>query len=116
MQKEKYITFYSKKKEVALDTESILYVTAENNKTNIHTTGGELYETRLTLWELEEALSETFIKIKRGILVSVAAVESVTDLVHLKNGEALHYTIRQKKRIIDELLHKSVTDSAAEGE
>ncbi len=49
MQKEKYITFFSNKRENVLDTCYILYAVAENSKTEIHTTGGEMYETRMPL-------------------------------------------------------------------
>lgn len=106
MQKEKYITFFSKRKEIVLNTDTILYAVTENNAINIYTTGGETYKTRLTICELEDILGDAFIKIKRNSIVLAKAIESVTDSVNLKNGEMLKYPLRQKKRIIDELMQK----------
>lgn len=100
---EKYITFFSNRKKVILNTGTILYALTEHNKTTIHTTGGELYKTRLALGEMEKALGSDFIKIKRNCLVFGSAVESVGESVHLKNGDTLEYPARQKKRIIEEL-------------
>lgn len=106
MQKEKYITFFSNRREIVLNTNTILYVVTENNAINIHTTGGETYKARLPLCELESILGDAFIKIKRNSIVLAEAIESVTDSVNLKSGDILKYPLRQRKRIIDELLQK----------
>ena len=65
-----------------------------------------MYETRMTLGELEEMLGEDFIKIHRGCLVSVMAIHDIADTINLSNGESLEYTIRKKKEIMDQFHDK----------
>ena len=65
-----------------------------------------MYETRMTLGELEEMLGEDFIKIHRGCLVSVMAIHDIADKINLSNGESLEYTIRKKKEIMDQFHDK----------
>lgn len=76
----------------------------------IHIIGGKVYETRTTLSELEEKLGDSFIKVHRGCLVAVMSIHDITDKINLNNGEALIYTIRKKKEIIDQfhLKQKSI--------
>lgn len=106
MQKEKYITFTSNKRKIVLNIGSILYAAMEGNKARIHICGGEVYETRMTLGELEEKLGENFIKVSRGCLVSAAAIQDITDTVRLSSGERLKYTARKKNLIINEFNSK----------
>lgn len=107
MQNEKFITFFSHRKKIIIDINTVLYAMQDNCRTVIHTSGGEKYETRLTLSELERALGEEFIKIKRNTLVRASAIEAVADSVALKNGDTLQYAARQKQKIIDEVLNKT---------
>ena len=58
---------------------------------------------RITLTELEGALGDNFIKVKRGCLVSALAIHSVTDKINLCNGESLDYVVRNKKEILAKL-------------
>lgn len=105
MQKEKYISFFSHRKKIIIDIDAILYAIQDGCKMRIHTTGGEIYETRLKLCELENLLDEDFIKIKRNTLVRTSEIESVTDNVMLKTGDTLQFAARQKQRIIDEMMN-----------
>ena len=114
MQKEKYITFISNKRKTVISIGTILYATMEGNKAKIHICGGEVYETRMTLGKLEEKLGENFIKVSRGCLVSVAAIQDITDTVRLSSGERLKYTQRQKRRIIDEVMKITASAPAEE--
>lgn len=102
MQEEKYITFLSNKKEILLNVSSILYVLMIGNHAQIHVLGGEIYQTRMTLAEIEKKLGEGFIKIHRGCIVSAMAIHDITDKINLSNGEALDYTLRKKKEIIEQ--------------
>lgn len=103
---ENFITFFSNRKEIVLSVGAIMYVVAQGNKVGIHTVGGEVYEARMTLCEIENILGEAFIKVKRNTIVAAEAIECVTDSVHLKNGEELPYPPRQKKHIIERLTEK----------
>ena len=114
MQKEKYITFISNKRKIVISIGTILYAVMEGNKAKIHICGGEVYETRMTLGKLEEKLGENFIKVSRGCLVSVAAIQDITDTVRLSSGERLKYTQRQKRRIIDEGMKLTASAPAEE--
>lgn len=107
MGSEKYIEFYSHRKRVITDIDSIVYVFSENGISKIHTVGGECFETRMTLAEIEEKLEDGFVKVKRNALVKISEIESVTDCIHLKDGEKLMFSLREKQRIIDEVLSKS---------
>ena len=48
-----------------------------------------MYETRVSITELAEQLTEGFIRIHRGCLVAVRVIHDITDRVYLNNGEAL---------------------------
>ena len=104
MQGEKYLTFFSNRKKIIVNVDVVLYAIQDGCKMKIHTVGGEIYETRMTLAELENSLGNEFIKIKRNTLVRASAVESVAESVILRNGEALKFAARQKPRIIDDVL------------
>lgn len=106
MSKEKYLEFLSNRKEYVLSIDSIAYVLANSNKTKIITHAGDVYETRRTLHEIEALLGDGFIKVRRNCSVALTAIASVTDHIHLKNGETLKYTTRQKVRILEELRAK----------
>lgn len=82
---------------------SVLYILTNGKNTEIHVFGGKIYETRMSLGELEEKLGESFIKIHRGCIVSAMAIHDITDKIELSNGESLVYTIRKRNQIIDQL-------------
>lgn len=103
------ITIVSDKRKLTLNVSSILYVLMKRNMAAIHTVSGEVYETRLTLAELEKMLGDGFLKVSRGTLVSVMAVHDVGDRIELNNGESLDYTVRNKKEIISRLSARQKT-------
>lgn len=109
MQDTKSITIISRRKKLVLGINAILYVMIVGRKTEIHVSGGKVYETRMPLSELEEALGDGFIKVHRGCLVSALAIHDITDTVDLCNGETLEYTKRKKSEIIDQLCSKKQT-------
>ena len=106
MEKEKYITIFSRRKRVTLDVSTILYVLMDRNTAEIHVAGGKIYKTRKTCAELESKLGEDFINVRRGCLVSVMAIHNVTKKINLINGETLEYTTRKKKDIIKQIYSK----------
>lgn len=106
MQEAGTITIVSNRNEVVLNISQILYVRMKGNFAFIHLSGEQVYPTRITLAELEEALGGNFIKVKRGCLVSVPAIHSVTDKINLSNGESLDYAVRNKKEILTKLQAK----------
>lgn len=103
MQETKTITIISHRKKVVLSISTILYVLMIGKNAEIHVSGGMVYETRMTLGELEKELGENFIKVHRGCIVSAMAIHDITDKINLSNGESLEYTVRKKKQIIDQL-------------
>lgn len=106
MQKSEIITVRSKRKNVSVSIDSILYVLMKRNNAEIHVSSGDVYVTRMTLSELEEKLGEGFAEVRRGCLVYAMAVYDVTDRINLSNGESLNYTARKKKSIIAALHEK----------
>ena len=89
-----------------LNVSTILYVLMMGNNAEIHISGGNIYETRMTLGELSKMLGEGFIKAHRGCLVSVMAIHDITDKIHLSNGESLIYTLRKRNEIIEQFRDK----------
>lgn len=98
-----YITIISNRSRIMLDTSTILYITMMGKRIKIHVVGGEVYTARMTLSNMEEQLGPCFIKVHRGCIVSAMAIHSISDKIHLNNGEILDYTIRKKKDIIERL-------------
>lgn len=117
MHETKYITVTSNRKKIMLGISTVLYVLVVGRTAEIHVSGGKIYETRMSLGELENILGDGFIKAHRGCLVSAMAVHNVTDKIDLVNGESLEYTLRKKKEIIEKLRskQKSIVNSLAEG-
>ena len=105
MQDEGNITIISNRKEIVLNISRILYIQMRGNWAFIHI-DGFVYQTRITMAELEKALGDNFIKVNRGCLVSAMAIHNVTDKVNLCNGESLHYVVRKKKEILGKLQAK----------
>ena len=68
-----------------MDVSSILYVLMKGNTAEIHVSGGQIYNVRRTLVELEESLGDGFIKLHRGCIVSVMAIHDISDKVKLSN-------------------------------
>ena len=102
MMKEKTITIVSDRRNIVLKTGTILYVLMNRKYAEFHVLGDHVYKTRMTLAEIEEKLGDGFLKIHRGCLVSAMAVHDIKDRVDLSNGEALEYTVRKKKIILNQ--------------
>lgn len=103
LQEGKYITVISNRKKIVLGVSTVLYVIAAEKNLEIHVSGGKIYETRMTLTELEKSLGDDFIKVHRGCIVSAMAVHDITDRINLSNGESLEFTKRKKNEIISQL-------------
>lgn len=112
----KYITIISNRREIVLSISTILYIIMRGKKAEIHVFGGKIYETRMTLGELENSLGDGFIKVHRGCIVSAMAIHDITDKINLSNGDSLEYTIRKKKRIVEQFrsMQKSMISSFIE--
>ncbi|MGN1466678.1 MAG: LytR/AlgR family response regulator transcription factor [Ruminococcus sp.] len=106
MQESKHITVISNGRKIVLSVSTILYVLMINKIVEIHISGGKIYQTRMSLSELEEKLGDGFIKVHRGCLVSVMAIHDISDNINLNNGESLMYTIRKKNQIIEQFRSK----------
>lgn len=100
MREQQFITIISNRREIVLSVSSILYVLKVEKLTEIHVSGGGVYETRTPLGRLEEELGEAFIKVHRGCLVSAMAIHDITDRINLIDGRTLDYAVRKKSEII----------------
>lgn len=101
MQSKGVLTIIADKKKVEIPLKTILYIIMDGNNAYVHVQGGVVYQTRMTLAEIEPELGDDFIKIKRGCLVSVIAIHNITDKVNLINGETLEYASRHKKELVE---------------
>lgn len=106
MKSKNVLTIIAEKKEIEIPTNSILYVIMEGNNALIHLSTDKVYQTRMTLAEIEPILGADFLKVKRGCLVSVPAIHNISERVNLINGEELDYVTRNKKEIITEFHEK----------
>ena len=113
MQETKHITIISNREKIVLGMNSILYVIVTGKKAQIHVSGDKVYETRMSLNQLENELGDDFIKVHRGCLVSAMAIHDITDSINLINGDSLQYTIRKKSKIIEKfhLKQKNIINS-----
>lgn len=102
MQDRRSIVITSNRKKLVLAVNKILYVQMIGKNAEIHVAGDQVYETRMTLNEIQENLGEDFIKIHRGCIVASKVIYDITDTINLSNGETLMYTIRKKNQIITE--------------
>ena len=106
MQEAKHITIISTGRKIVISISTILYILMVNKTAEIHVSGDKIYETRMTLSQLEEKLGDGFIKVNRGCIVSAMAIHDITDNINLNNGESLIYTIRKKNQIIEQFRSK----------
>ena len=83
LQEAAYITILSNGKKLVLNANTILYVLMIEKTAEIHVSGGKVYETRMKISELEEALGEGFLKVHRGCLVSAMAIHDITDRINV---------------------------------
>lgn len=113
MHETKHITIISSRKKVVLGVSAILYILVIGKNTQIHILGKKVYETKMSLNQLEKELGDGFIKVHRGCLVSAMAIHDITDKINLINGESLEYTTRKKNQIIQQLhlKQKSIINS-----
>lgn len=102
MQDARSITFFSEMREVTVNIRTILYIKMNKGISYVHLISGEVLPTRTTIMEFEQMLDENFIKIRRGSLVSVYAIHSITDTVNLINGESLEYAERILENIMEQ--------------
>ena len=103
MQKAAYITILSNGAKLVLNANTILYVLMIERTAEIHVSGGKVYETRMKISELEEALGDGCIKVPRGGLVSAMAIHDITDHINNDTATTEIYTIRKKNQIIARL-------------
>lgn len=60
MQNTNLLTIRSDRQDIALDIRTILYINISENIAEIHTSGGKIYKTRMTLEKLESKLGMAF--------------------------------------------------------
>lgn len=56
------------------------------NMAEIHTSGGNVYKSLISLERPESTLGDSFLKVHRSRPVSVMAIHDITDKVNLNNG------------------------------
>lgn len=115
MPETKCITIFSRRKEVNIDVDKIIYILMRRNDAEIHLSDNRVYVTRRTYAELIKELDDSFLEVKRGCMVSALAIHKVTKKLELINGESIDYTARRKKEIIEQVREKQrmIIDSFA---
>lgn len=98
------VHFIYKKREYAIAINTILYVAVNQGIIDIHTNGGDVYQTRMSLKKIKEQLGDGFIKVNTNTLAAVRAIHEIGDQIYLCNGETLPYHVRNKKAFIEQLV------------
>ena len=106
LQNTNYLTIICDRKKLSIDIRTILYIQMHENMAEIHTSGGKVYKSLITLERLESTLGDLFLKVHRSRLVSVMAIHDITDKINLNNGEQLGYVARRKKELTAALAEK----------
>lgn len=106
LQKTNFLTITCDRKKLSIDIRTILYIQMHENMAEIHTSGGKVYKSLISLERLESTLGDSFLKVHRSRLVSVMAIHDITDKVNLNNGERLGYVARRKKELTAALAEK----------
>lgn len=103
------ITVICDKTEMQIVIRTVIYILMKGDYAYIHRSGADTVCTKTSMVELEKMLGDklyTFIKIKRGCLVSVFAIHDITDKVYLGNGEVLEYAARNTLAVKNEFTEK----------
>ncbi|MGN0414712.1 MAG: LytTR family transcriptional regulator DNA-binding domain-containing protein [Agathobacter sp.] len=103
MQEAEYITIISNRRKVKIQKDQILYVRSRSKRQEVHVYERTVYKTLTPLWELAKELGERFVEVQRGCIVAERAIDRISDRIYLVNGEALTYTVRNKKEIVEKL-------------
>lgn len=100
------LSIIADKKTINIPLRTILYIIMEGNNALFHLQSGQVYQSRITLAEIETLIDDNFIKVKRGCMVSVFAIHNITDKVNLVNGETLDYAYRHRTELINKFHNK----------
>ena len=102
------ITGYSQGEITPLSPDAIIRVYVENNKMYASTEGGT-YQLKLRLYQLEETLGASFIKINQSSLVNKAHIKKFSSswggsmTVEMSNGESDYISRRQTKTVLERM-------------
>ena len=92
---------------VQLYQKDIYYIEVFGNTCIIRTTNREL-AVRQTLDNIQEKLDESFLRAGRSFILNVQYVSEIADdIVVMKNGKQIKLPRRNKKELIQEILHKT---------
>ena len=103
---DKIISFIANRKHYTIPLNEILYVSMKKQDAYVHLSNGSVLKTRKTFAEFQEELSDDFLRVSRGYLVSAMAIHSVNKLIYLSNGESLEYSIKRKNEILAKFREK----------
>lgn len=109
MQEEKALTIQWRKREYVIPLDKILYIIMKRNNAEIHASGDRVYHARRTYTEIKQELSDDFIEVKRGCMVSTMAIHRFRKKLELISGESIGYTSRRKRELIEQLHRKRQT-------
>lgn len=101
MSKETTITVRYGRSNIRLDARAAIYAVMERNYAHIHFSETEQHKIRITFLELQELLGPEFVQVKRGCLVKAEQIQQISDMVYLKNGQALSYVPSQKSELVE---------------
>lgn len=101
MNQQNTITVRYGRSNIELDAQSAIYAVMERNYAQIYFSERERHRIRITFGELQELLGPEFVQVKRGCLVKAGQIQQISDMVYLKNGQALTYVVDQKNELVE---------------
>lgn len=103
LSQQKTITVRYGKKSIELDVDAVIYAQMARNYAQIHFSETEHHRIRITFGQLQELLGPEYVQVKRGCLVRAREIQQISDMVYLKNGQALDYVVNQKKELVEQV-------------
>lgn len=103
LNEEKTITVRYGRSTIQLDARAAIYALMERNYAQIYFSDREKHKIRTTFTELQELLGPEFVQVKRGCLVKAGQIQQISDMVYLKNGQALSFVAAQKNELVEQV-------------
>lgn len=106
-----FIIFYQGNKEYYLNPNQILFFETENNNTHAHT-GNDSYLAKYRLYELEEILPKSFVRISKSTIVNIKHVLSISSsfgtshLIEFNKSHKQVYISRRYLKILKDRLEE----------
>ena len=103
--KKQKIIFYKDNVEYYIDLSDILFFETEDNCINAHTRDN-IYQVKYKLYELENILSNNFVRISKSTILNIDEIHSITK--NLTSSSVVEFKNSQKKTYVSRRYYKDL--------